>query len=194
MTIDHIFICTVTGAPAAERLIEFGLVEGPPNTHPGQGTACRRFFFENAMLELLWLADPDEALNEQTRRTRLWDRFTSANASPFGIILRDGECPFAAWNYRPAMMPGLDLQVAAETSMEEPMWCWLPRPYTRRAAEGRLAGVRLIGPELPEESVTAAMARAGAIELATGEEHLIELRFDQGRRRDFRPHLPLIVG
>jgi hypothetical protein len=38
------------------------------------------------------------------------------------------------------------------------------------------------------------MARAGAIELATGEEHLIELRFDQGRRRDFRPHLPLIVG
>ena len=194
MTIDHIFICTSTGAPAAERLIEFGLVEGPPNTHPGQGTACRRFFFENAMLELLWLADPDEALSEQARPTRLWERCTSATASPFGIILRDGECPFAAWNYRPAAMPGLDLQIAAETSMEEPMWCWLTRSYARRAAVGKLAGVRLICPALPEGAVTRAMAGAGVIELAAGEEHLIELRFDQGRRRDFRPHLPLIFG
>jgi hypothetical protein len=33
------------------------LTEGTPNIHPGQGTANRRFFFRNAMLELLWVND-----------------------------------------------------------------------------------------------------------------------------------------
>jgi hypothetical protein len=49
---DHMFICTQLGAPEADRLVAFGLSEGTPNSHPGQGTACRRFFFRNAMLEL----------------------------------------------------------------------------------------------------------------------------------------------
>jgi hypothetical protein len=40
------------GAPEAEALLRVGLREGAGNTHPGQGTACRRFFFENAYLEL----------------------------------------------------------------------------------------------------------------------------------------------
>jgi hypothetical protein len=40
-------------APEAERIAAFGLCEGPSNVHPGQGTANRRFFFRNAMLELL---------------------------------------------------------------------------------------------------------------------------------------------
>ena len=52
---DHLFICTSVGAPDAERLVAFGLTEGEPNVHPGQGTACRRFFFRNAYLELLWV-------------------------------------------------------------------------------------------------------------------------------------------
>jgi hypothetical protein len=50
VALDHLFICTSSGAPEAERLAEFGLIEGTPNCHPGQGTANRRFFFHNAML------------------------------------------------------------------------------------------------------------------------------------------------
>jgi Rho-binding antiterminator len=53
--LDHLFICTTIGAPEADRLVAFGLTEGTPNVHPGQGTANRRFFFHNFMLELLWV-------------------------------------------------------------------------------------------------------------------------------------------
>src|SRR4051812_7604845 len=99
--VDHVFIVTSIGAPAAERLREFGLLEGAPNQHPGQGTACRRFFFRNAMLELLWLENPTEACSDQTRRTMLWER-CSGTGSPFGIILRPvaehaPPCPFPSW-------------------------------------------------------------------------------------------------
>lgn len=55
--LDHVFIWTAAGAPEADLLRDFGLTEGPPNVHPGQGTANRRFFFHNAMLELLWVHD-----------------------------------------------------------------------------------------------------------------------------------------
>ena len=55
--LDHCFILTDVGAPEAELLTEFGFVEGEPNTHPGQGSANRRFFFANAMLELVWVHD-----------------------------------------------------------------------------------------------------------------------------------------
>jgi len=51
--LDHLFVCTAPGAPEAERLVQFGLREGPPNQHPGQGTANRRFTFANAMIELV---------------------------------------------------------------------------------------------------------------------------------------------
>ena len=87
---DHAFICTRVGAPEARKLIEFGLREGTANRHPGQGTANRRFFFRNAMLELLWVEDAGEARSGQTHDTRLWERWSAAGqeASPFGIILR----------------------------------------------------------------------------------------------------------
>jgi len=46
--LDHLFICVSIRAPEADRLAAFGLTEGTPNTHPGQGTACRRFFLGKA--------------------------------------------------------------------------------------------------------------------------------------------------
>ncbi len=58
MELDHVFVCTARDAPEAERLRALGLVEGTSNVHHGQGTANRRFFFANAMLELLWVHDP----------------------------------------------------------------------------------------------------------------------------------------
>jgi hypothetical protein len=61
--LDHVFICTTPGAPEAGLLKACGLTEGPGNVHPGQGGANRRFFFHNAMLELLWVHDPAQAQN-----------------------------------------------------------------------------------------------------------------------------------
>jgi glyoxalase-like protein len=81
------------GAPEAARLTALGLVEGSPNTHPGQGTACRRFFFANAYLELLFVVDEAEARAEPARATRLFERWSRrrSGASPFGIVLRPAD-------------------------------------------------------------------------------------------------------
>lgn len=217
IVVDHVFVCGPAGAPAAALLREFGLTEGSPNQHPGQGTACRRFFFENAMLELLWLADRAEAESEQTRRTRLFERLTRAGASPFGIILRpdkpDGggaRCPFDSWQYRPRAMPALSLEIAANAGLDEPMWCFMAngrapaeaplerrQPLDHRVGFRRLTRTRLISPPslllAGNNSVTAAMANYGVIELAAGPAHAIVLEFDDARsgRQVTFPDLPI---
>lgn len=76
MLIDHIFIAVQPGAPEAAVLADFGLAEGSGNRHPGQGTANRRFFFDNAFIELLWLDNAAEARNDATRPTMLFERLT----------------------------------------------------------------------------------------------------------------------
>jgi hypothetical protein len=55
--LDHVFVCTALDALEADLLVAFGLAEGTLNTHPDQGTANRRFYFRNAMLELVWVRD-----------------------------------------------------------------------------------------------------------------------------------------
>jgi Glyoxalase-like domain len=213
--VDHVFICTAASAPAAGRLRVFGLTEGTPNQHPGQGTACRRFFFRNAMLELIWVDDTAAAQSEQTRRTNLWDRWSTASrgASPFGIILRSGSspaeaCPFPSWEYRPKTMPDLSLQIASAAGLDEPMWCYMPtgrapseapperrQPLVHPAGFREITGVHLVCPPPPSESVTRDMADRKAITLEIGAEHLLDLRFDgghKGSQADFRPDLPLV--
>ena len=61
LRLDHFFI--LAEAASADRLIDLGLREGTPNSHPGQGTANRRFFLANAMLEILYIRDAQEARN-----------------------------------------------------------------------------------------------------------------------------------
>ena len=131
--LDHVFVCTAPGAPEAQKLVQFGLLEGPPNQHPGQGTACRRFAFANAMTELIWVSDPSEAQNQSTRNTLLWERWAArnSNACPFGICLRPsnpketGEPPFPAWEYRPAYLPDPLVMHIGEAGVEEPMWVFM---------------------------------------------------------------------
>ncbi len=213
--VDHIFVCTAPRGPAAELLRQAGLSEGTPNRHPGQGTACRRFFFSNAMLELLWLEDEAEARSEQTRATKLWERFAAAGqtASPFGVILRPAPgsepvSPWRSWSYRPPTMSGLELEIAADTELGEPMWCfmkagrapaeWPPerlQPLDHPAGFREITGVLINCPDAKGSSVTSTMALNGVIALQTGVEHSLELQFDGGRRKstwDFRPSLPLI--
>ena len=214
--IDHVFLCTAIGAPGAGLLRDLGLIEGSPNKHPGQGTACRRFFFQNAMLELIWIEDEREARSEQTRRTRLWERWSQAGgaASPFGIILRPSPgapnvCPFPHWDYRSPLMPDLQLQVAAEGGLEEPMWFYMTggrppsefpperrQPLAHPAGLYELSGVCIVCPPLRETSVTAMMARSGVIGVDTGLEHFMELTFDghcRPKHADLRPELPLVL-
>ena len=88
--LDHVYVLTSVGAEAAARLAAFGLTEGSPNVHPGQGTACRRFFFENAYIELLWVTDTVEAQSETVAPTHLWERWSrrQQGGCPFGLAFR----------------------------------------------------------------------------------------------------------
>jgi hypothetical protein len=210
--LDHIFVCTEPGAPEAEELVRFGLREGPPSQHPGQGTANRRFSFKNAMLELLWLSNAKEAQSEPTRRTQLWERWSGrkAAASPFGICLRpaqseSGEPPFPAWEYRPAYLPDPLAMFIGEAGVEEPMWIFMG--FMRRAQREKyfiehpagireMTGVALVSPVLLHSAVSKMVLDSGVITTRReGTESHLEIEFDGGRRKeivDFRPQLPLI--
>jgi hypothetical protein len=209
--LDHVIICADSDAPEAERLIQFGLREAPPNQHPGQGTANRRFFFANAMIELLWVRDPAEAQNERTRRTLLWERWSGrfGAASPFGICIRPSgspsmDPPFPAWEYQPAYFPEPLALHIAETTLDEPMWVYIG--FTRRLDwEQRFlehpSGVREIT-ALALSSPLPLRSRASEIVIGNGilshregSEHLLEIEFDHAERHqlvDFRPHLPIV--
>jgi len=209
--LDHLFVCTAPGAPEAERLCLFGLHEGPPNQHPGQGTACRRFAFVNAMIELFWVSDPIEAQNQSTRRTLLWERWSGRerDASPFGICLRPtdpkdvGPPPFPSWKYRPAYLPDPLVMHIGEAGIEEPMWVYMS--FMKRAQRQQWfiehpIGIREITgltltTSTPLRSTTAQkVVESGILATRTGAVSLLDIEFDGNRRReqvDFSPHLPL---
>ncbi len=215
--LDHFFICASAGAPQAERLIELGLTEGASNTHPGQGTACRRFFFANGFLELVWVADAAEAQSPATRRTRLWERWSgrARGASPFGVCVRaavgqGGAAPFATWEYRPAYLPEpLVIHMGANSeTVSEPLLFAFGRPAnsggpSRRQPIEHAAGLRSISrlrisgtwsePTSPE--LRALEQSCPTVSLASAGEDLMEVEFDnaqQGKSADFRPQLPLV--
>jgi Glyoxalase-like domain len=145
--LDHIFIWTAIAAPEAQQFIDFGILEDKPRVHPGQGTANRRFLFQNMMLELLWVHDPTEAQSPQTQPTHLWERWHHQNdsASPFGIALRPTAphstshrashradphhpvTPFPGWQYQPSYLPnGLSIWFGANADqLPEPLLFYL---------------------------------------------------------------------
>jgi hypothetical protein len=209
--LDHFFVCTTPGAPEGDELVRFGLREGPPNKHPGQGTANRRFAFANAMIELIWVCDVQEVQSENTRRTRLWERWTGreSNASPFGICLRPGASqdpvpPFPAWEYRPAYLPDHLAMHIGDTNVDEPMWVYLS--FMRRANREQqfvehpigvreITGLTLTTIAPLTSSVSQSVVQYGVLSARTGSEHLLEVHFDGDRRKetvDFRPRLPIV--
>jgi Glyoxalase-like domain len=132
--LDHIFIMCEVEAPEAAALTRIGLVEGPANVHPGQGTACRRFSFPRQYFELLWVRDRAEAQSETTAPTRLWARWSARRhgACPFGLVFRPGadavaRPPFPTWSYTPSYLPGgLAIKIAVDTPIAEPEFLFLP--------------------------------------------------------------------
>ena len=209
--LDHLFVCTAPGAPEAEKLVQFGLHEGPSNQHPKQGTACRRFSFANAMIELFLVSDEREARSERTKRTLLWERWSRReyDASPFGICLRPSDPqekgqPFPAWEYRPAYLSDPLLMYIGEVGVEEPMWVYLS--FMRRTQREQwfiehpigvreITGLILTSPVPLRSPVAQTIVESGVLSARTGATSLLEIEFDNKRRNkhvDFRPHLPVI--
>jgi hypothetical protein len=211
LELDHIFICTARGAPEADKLVEFGLREGTPNQHEGQGTANRRFPFLNAMLEFLWVSDPAAAQSEDTRRTLLWERWRDrqGQASPFGICLRRSDenriqQPFPGWSYHPAYLPDPLVIHIGHAHTAEPMWVYLD--FLRRLDHEHrfiehpvgiheITAVTLTTPVPLRSEAARSIVAAGVLATRDGGESLLEIEFDNNRRKqvkDFRPDLPLV--
>ena len=212
--IDHVFICCSVGGSEADALTRLGLKEGSANTHPGQGTACRRFFFSNAYLELAWVSDPLEAQAEAARPTRLWERWSMRGdaACPYGIVFRpagdavDTRAPFASWSYRPQYMPaGVAIDVAKETPLAGPAFFYLgfqrgrarsgQEPVDHELSIGSLTGVTVWRPASGDSKAARALQAAGLVVFHDADGYLLELRFDDASRgsADLRPALPLTL-
>jgi hypothetical protein len=215
--LDHVFVCVSEGGqPEADRLTGLGLAEGEPNTHPGQGTACRRFTFANAFLELLWVCNPEEAQSGPARPLRLWERWSEreTEACPFGVCLRPsrpgvGGVPFASWTYRPSYLPEpLCFHVGADSSSTEgPLLVYLPfgrRPDSRPQPQplSHPLGLRAVsrvlvrGPHPPSPVADEAARQVAGLTFQAGQQHLLEIGFDgerSGLSADLRPLLPLLL-
>jgi hypothetical protein len=214
--LDHVFIMCAVDAPEASALSRLGLQEGPANTHPGQGTACRRFVFQNAYIELLWVRDETEARSESVRRTQLWERWSlrGQEACPFGVVLRPAgdastaRAPFPTWPYAPSYLPaGLAIDVAIDTPLHEPEFFYmgfqrlrsrgLQEPVAHRIGAKAITDVSIGIPAQSPQSAGARSAEAsGVLSFNVSSEHVLGLTLDggiAGRTADLRPDLPLVV-
>ena len=211
--LDHLFVCVAPDAPEAERLAAMGFCEGAPNQHPGQGTACRRFSFANAMIELFWVSDEAEVQNERTRRTLLWKRWAGRKgaASPFGICFRpdssgDTRPPFPGWRYEPEYLAHPLAMHIGEADVQEPMWVFMDflsrvhreerfRPHANGARE--ITGLTLWTP-IPFRSVASQkVLESGILVARDGTDALLQIELDGSRRGeviDLRPELPLVFA
>lgn len=136
--LHHAFVCTSEGAPEAEALLDAGLTEGSSNTHSGQGTANRRFFFESGFLELLWVQNEVEARSALVAPTKLWNRWSERGrtANSFGLCFSSPEgvgsaLPFPSWAYRPPYLSeGRHILFAEGLPLSEPEFFLLSWPQT----------------------------------------------------------------
>lgn len=207
LELDHCFILTEPGAVLAERVSATGLHEGPPSEHPGQGTANRRFFCANFMLELLYLQDADEADCEPAARLRFVERLREPDASPFGLVLRsESEIEaFPGWRYRPGFFPSTHgfLVGANSDSLAEPLCICMPPEMPRAQAvliaqnrDWHLTGLCLGVPVTQASAPLRVVSGCDPVTLQLDAPHRLELEFNDaraGRQLDLTAELALLV-
>jgi len=209
MELDHFFILTEPGAPAANLLTDIGLVEGTENDHPGQGTSSRRFFFANSMLELLYIRDAGEAAVGPGSRLRLTERIADRSASPFGLVFRavdelTSEC-FPGWQYYPEYLSTDQYFHIGENSdrFAEPLFILLPHTFpqaTRQSGNGRFDCVTEVRVSFPSRRTTPVLEKVEQcrkLSLIPGVPHLLEVVFNENREHkseDLRPFIPLVIS
>ena len=211
--LDHVFITCEVGAPEADVLLAQGFVEGSGNVHPGQGTANRRFFFSNFMIELLWVCDPTEATGNAVLSTGLWERWSrrGEGASRFGIVYGGTATPgssplLATQSYFPAYLPtGLNIEIVCGLQSAEPAIFWMPwlgadrrnrrEPIDHAASIREITGVA-IGVPNPDALSQAArrLCEPGLLGYFRSAAPILEIRFRSHEEQsiDCRPRLPLV--
>lgn len=216
MDLDHLFLFTNAPEQAAEALHRFGLTEGAPNTHPGQGTSCRRFFFRNAYLELLTVSSEEEIKSPAIAPTRLWERshYQQTGYSPFGLCFRSDTINFEeGWHYHPAYLPkGLYINIAPNSNYPaEPMLFELPfsntapkdyppgrqQPLLHEKGFEEITRVTLTLPITKSLSPPLQKVMThSSVTVVEGHSYRMEVEFDGGKTRkvqEFTPTLPIVL-
>ena len=212
LELDHFFILVEPEAKVANLLVGLGLEESFSRLHEGQGTSNRCFSFSNSKLELLWVRDEEEANNGPANGLKFPQRSTNKEASPFGLIFNrketskegsDLEMPFNGWSYQPDYFPApMAFHVGKNSEkLIEPLCIYIPfmEPVERKVVKGKFKSINHVHLQVPVESLSEALlvaSQADGLSLECGEEHLMEVTFDQqvcGLSKDLRPDLPLIV-
>ncbi|MCG8635594.1 MAG: VOC family protein [Desulfobacterales bacterium] len=211
LELDHVFIWVDKGGLEADVLVDAGFTEGEGNVHPGQGTANRRFFFDNLMLELIWVENRDDTLTPPIRPAYFWERWQARGetSSPFGLVFRSpfNSVPFAATDFSPPYLPEyMSFKIGANAgTLGEPLVFVMPSCLTQ--------GNQAISPDMPEGFNTVTGLRVylpGPVKKASpldvinrldgldihgsGRGHFMEIEFcgrAMGKKLDFRPVLPL---
>jgi len=208
--LDHVIIFCDVGAPEADTLLGRGLHEGPRNSHPGQGTANRRFFFLNAYLEFLWVEQAAEAQSDDVRPTGLWERWSRRTRDcPFGLVFRPGgrpaTAPIPAWTYAPRYFPaGYSIEVARGIPPNEPLLFYLPFaqgllvedvvPVADGPRIGPIVGITIHLPNTCSLSpALEALVAAGRVSVEPAHEFLVDLIHagDAADICDLRPRVAL---
>jgi len=208
LELDHVFILVEPGAEVADLLLELGIKESFSREHPGQGTSNRRFEFSNGMLEFLFVRNSKEAQNGPGKDLLFTERTENKKASPFGIILTrkdnsDLDMPFSGWSYQPDYFPSpMAFHVGTNSEkLNEPLCFYIPfiEPQERNIKKGKfksISHVKIYTTADQLSDVLAVADNADRLSIECGNEHLMEITFDEkklGLSKDFRPYLPLIV-
>lgn len=193
--LDHVFILVEPEAKDADALVELGVMEGSSNDHKGQGTSNRRFYFENGMLEFLYVRNEQEANEGPARNLRFPERSKNSQASPFGVILHAGDEskkiePFEGWKYQPDYFKdGWAFHVGSNSEIVcEPLCIYVPfynsefKPKSPNTGIFKtMNNVKIFTPTISKTLALAGSAKRLSIEL--GNEHLMEISFNRLKRR-----------
>jgi len=207
--LDHVFILVNPKAEVADALTEIGMLEGSSNDHEGQGTSNRRFYFDNGMLEFLYVRDEREANEGPAKNLRFVERSQNIDASPFGIIIHAGEEsskhePFEGWKYQPKYFKeGWAFHVGENSiNLCEPLCIYVPfynedfKPKGEQPLEyNSISEVKIFTPSISKTLVVADSAKRLKIE--RGDHHAMEITFNQGtqkKSKDFNPKIPLTIN
>lgn len=211
LELDHIFLTVSEGGQEVEQLLDVGFLESASNTHPGQGTACRRIFFENGYLEFIWLADLDEAASPLVAPTGLAERLGGQpGASRLGICLRQregapDELPLRTWAYQPSYLPaGTAIAMAANSSLHhEPLLFFLSTVAQRCGFRSHLNGSRkitnvslMLNADQGRSAELEWLADSGYVRIVAGDHESVLIELDHGvqsKALAVQTRIPLMV-
>ncbi len=219
MKLDHLFVGTNDVVAAADVMSSCGFVEGSSNQHPGQGTANRRYFFSNAMVELLYVDDGVDSGHPQNHLLNLEARCQASlddrSISKLGVCFRpshtrDRDPVFGCIKYTPHYLPPqLHIDIDRERRAGEPLWFHLPfasdelvaernalEPQRHPSGVSRLSQLYVTTSADSLSHSAETINRETEVDVEIGATSLMTIDFDdraQGQVFDLRPLLPLIL-